>query len=638
MQSLRERRTHRSNSSSQQFKKDSSPSTSPLSHHVRTITASKICIIVQTFLNLIFILIFLSNRHRTTTQALTKDQSVPSSPLLKPSPSTVYDCHVTVYIYDRPNHLLNLLHDIAREADAAHINVAVNVIDDNSYACQYPPQPHNIYEPHSEATNASQIFVTVPLPNTLPCQASHRFIHVEKFAHHRGWSIFVSKYRHSRRRYWHLIRHAHLLLRDIRTRFHLFLPDDDRLARNFFPTVFAKWHQIEDSRKLTLMLHVEETREHVPVWTDLKPRPIGNHLTRIGWVESGNFLCTSELLQFLNWSFPYIPVRRWIDNPPISSGVGATLSHLIHDSHRRMYRTDQSFVAHVGTTLSKMNAQFRSTTSPALLTKYFADGDKSYHHLLTEAATVTASIASHWVRETSLHAAVYSLAPQVDHLNVYLNGYESIPAFLQAPFISVIRSDDPHSAGDIGDIGKFFWCNNLTTEYHLTADDDIIYPPDYVSKLRSFHQQYRTPLVVGVHGIRMKNEMLMPKGASRHSTGYYGSREVWMATQTVAEATNVHIIGTGTMLYKVAEVGPMVLFDVFQKKNMADIWFGLLMQERHIPMMVIPHEEGWLVEVVGTFEDSIYKRSTRSRSAHRAQTLASQSIASWKLFKPSLAQ
>lgn len=58
-------------------------------------------------------------------------------------------------------------------------------------------------------------------------------------------------------------------------------------THNFFPDVFEKWLLLSDHRKFTLMLHVDEAREHMD---RLKPCAIGIYITRTGWVELGNFL------------------------------------------------------------------------------------------------------------------------------------------------------------------------------------------------------------------------------------------------------------------------------------------------------------------------------------------------------------
>ena len=553
-----------------------------------------------------------------------------------------YDVVVTLYAYDRPRALLVLLEDIAREADLSGLHVVVHVIDDNSMSCTFGSSPINVFDVRDEDTDvlardlmdvSTSFNSSEDFRSRASCAARIRFRLVEEFVRARNWRLFVSQYRHGRRRYWHLVRIAMALLKDLSAKYYIFLPDDDRLATGFFSKAISAWESITDERKLTLMLHIEETRDSVPVWTNVKPRPYGGELYRIGWVESGNFLCDDRLLNFLNWSFPRVPIDRWINNPSVSSGVGSTLSELIHSSGLRMYRTRESLVAHIGVTLSKMNAAFRKKHAPALLTKYFADGDDAYGRHLREAATVSASMASLWLRETSLHAAVDSLAPQVDHLYIFLNDYDVVPSFLRQPFITVARSQD---SGDKGDVGKFYWCNDLDTEFQITVDDDIVYPENYVSKLLQFWHSFQPPVVVGVHGIRVKQKDLQPADGKR-GKGYYGSREVWMATEDVPEAVNVHILGTGTILYRPSDFGEIDVEQIFPQKNMADIWFGGLAKTLKVPMMVIPHRTGWIQEVRGTFEDSIYVKSTRRRSSDRQQTKVAQGFAPWVLHTPLLA-
>lgn len=546
-----------------------------------------------------------------------------------------FDCYITIYSYDRPRALLNLLQDIIREADHENIRVAVNVIDDNSYGCIFPPIDENMFDVHGTGSHDLHLVKINFNETTTFCAARSRFRHVENTLRSRNWNLYVSKYRHGRRRHWHLIRMAHMLLHPTSADYYMFLPDDDRLATGFFTNVFHHWNVIKDERKLTLMLHVEETRENVAVWTKLKPEAIGNGIIRIGWVESGNFVCTEKFLRFMNWSFPRVPLKRWKDNPPISSGVGSKISELVHASNMRMYRTDKSFVAHVGVSSSKMNAEFRPKGKPFLLTKYFADGDEKYEAMLLEAATATVSIASHWTRETSLHSAINSLGPQVDHINVYLNDYDRIPPYLQAPYITVMSSKDKASRGDIGDIGKFFWSNEITTEFHLTADDDLIYPEDYVTSLIAFWRKYKAPLVVSAHGIRIKHEELSPPHG-RRGKGYYGSREVWMAMEMVNKPAAVHILGTGTMLYRPHDIGRIEIDSMFPSPNMADIWFAILAQRLKLPMVVIPHHRLWIQEIPGTFENSIYKQSTRTRNSERNQTEAVKSVGTWEIHEPVL--
>lgn len=548
--------------------------------------------------------------------------------------------YVVIYSYDRPALLHQLLMDVERQA-SEKFRIVVIVIDDNSFDC-IPVTPCNSNPFDSDSTD---LFLTQLTPAAelsapkLSCISRHRFVRAETVISRnaeRGWRLYVSQYRHGRRRYWHLVRMAHEVLHEVVDssiqQYFLFLPDDVRLSSSFFERATSAWDSIDHPRKLSLMLHIEKSRENVAVWTDLLPKQVTADLFRIGWVESGNFIADRTFLDFFNWSFPRVPISRWTKNPPISSGVGAVMSETIHGRRHRMYRTRHSLLAHVGTTVSKMNAAFRNRKEPMHPTLNFIDGEEAYKSLLRDASTVTASIASAWYREVSLHSVVHSLAPQVDHINVYLNGYDVVPPFLRATYITAVLSSETE-AGDLGDIGKFHWANGLSSMYHLTADDDIVYPPDYVKMMLQSINEFVPPTVVGVHGIRLREEDLVPASGKR-GKGYYGSREVLMATEEVSNFSVVHILGTGTMLYRVADVGHIAIDEVFPRPNMADVWFGILGQKRSLPFIVVPHKKGWIKEVPGTFDDSIYRRATRRKRADRFQTEAAISAVPWKLHVP----
>ena len=162
--------------------------------------------------------------------------------------------------------------------------------------------------------------------------------------------------------------------------------------------------------------------------------------------------------------------------------------------------------------------------------------------------------------------------------------------------------------------------NDIESKFHLTVDDDIVYPEDYVEKMVRFLEGFEGGVAVGVHGIRLKEWI---------RNGYYGSREVYMGVEKVEKEVGVHILGTGTMLYRAKDLGKVEVMEVFREPNMADVWFGILAQRLGLPLVVIPHEEGWLKEIPGTFEDSLYRRFTRRRLADRLQTRAVKSVDSW---------
>lgn len=198
------------------------------------------------------------------------------------------------------------------------------------------------------------------------------------------------------------------------------------------------------------------------------------------------------------------------------------------------------------------------------------------------------SIASISSREESLRRVVASLLPQIERLNVYLNDYGRVPAFLQHPKIVVARSQDH---GDIGDAGKFFWLG-ADTKYYLTCDDDIVYPPDYVNRTVTTIERYGRRAVIGWHGSILAESF----------RDYYEDRRILSFYVNLEHDTPVHILGTGTIGFHPSTIR-LALAD-FKVPNMADVWFGLKGQEQTVPFIVRAHRAGELVPVLDGAQDT----------------------------------
>jgi len=202
------------------------------------------------------------------------------------------------------------------------------------------------------------------------------------------------------------------------------------------------------------------------------------------------------------------------------------------------------------------------------------------------------SMASIPARRKTLKEAVESLLPQVDRVNVYLNEYRDVPSFLNHPKIRVARSQ---KHGNRGDAGKFFW-SGRGRGYHLTADDDIIYPKGYVTRLVNAIDHYGRRAVLSFHGT-----VLRP-GAKV----YYKDRVTTFRCLDGVDGNHpVHVAGTGVMGYHsdALKVTP----EDFKHPNMADVWMGLLCQKARVPCVVLQHKGGWLKS--HWIPDTIFRKS-----------------------------
>ncbi len=218
--------------------------------------------------------------------------------------------------------------------------------------------------------------------------------------------------------------------------------------------------------------------------------------------------------------------------------------------------------------------------------------DLNISKLSINAEKITASLVTIPSRVKTLEKVINSIIEQVDILRVYLNNFETIPPCLKNEKITICNSKE---YGEIADNGKYFNAETLVG-FHFTIDDDIIYPSNYVEKLKSALIRYSFKPVIGLHGIRIKDSFKR----------YYDevSREILSFTSKLEEDRYVHILGTGTVAYHTSSVH--FNLDNIENTHMIDIYFGKYCQFNSIPMICIAREENWLLEIETPEETRIY--------------------------------
>lgn len=233
---------------------------------------------------------------------------------------------------------------------------------------------------------------------------------------------------------------------------------------------------------------------------------------------------------------------------------------------------------------------------------------------------VTASLASIPDREKELEKTVLSLIPQVDQLNVYLNNYHQVPAFLKHDKITVARSQEH---GDLGDAGKFFWADEVRG-VHLTCDDDIIYPHNYARSMLEALRKHNWKTAVSHHG------RTLPEKPVRY---YRGHLHMWHCGH-VSEGGTAHVLGTGVLAYHTDFVRPSL--SDFPKPNMADVCFGLYCQREQIPCVCLPHAAGWIQiqEIQRTIWSASHHADGTAMDTRAQQDKAVKRAAPWVLHEP----
>ena len=188
---------------------------------------------------------------------------------------------------------------------------------------------------------------------------------------------------------------------------------------------------------------------------------------------------------------------------------------------------------------------------------------------------VYAALATIPQRKRTLKKVVSSLMPQVDKVFIYFNGHDRVPSWVKEDDKIEYAMSRDH--GDLGDVGKFFWCQDYDGVF-FTCDDDIVYPDDYVKSTVSFLERFKFNVVGTLHGATI----------NRGATQYHAGKKLYSLKSTQPVSKQVHIGGTGCMAFHTDTIRPEL--EWFKLSNMADIWIGERCQQLRIPIIMKAHE------------------------------------------------
>lgn len=209
---------------------------------------------------------------------------------------------------------------------------------------------------------------------------------------------------------------------------------------------------------------------------------------------------------------------------------------------------------------------------------------------------VVACMATFPPRKEIAAQALASLVDQVDHLYVYLNQYDTVPMEFQHPKVSAVLASE--AVGDLRDLGKFYFIDELRDDTVLLVDDDILYPQDYATTLVGSLRHVAVPAVVGVHG------RILREGFA----DYFTHSRVIHFQQPLAGDMLVDVLGTGTVAFVPERIG--LTFDMVAAKGMADIDMAIIARSRGVPMVAVAHRGMWMRDlsaVSGNSDNSLYE-------------------------------
>lgn len=380
------------------------------------------------------------------------------------------------------------------------------------------------------------------------------------------YQYIVNPVNNAKVNYWKTINMAYGILSDKQFDYFIQLADDMKLVRDFFHMAIRKWKHIDDEKKACLNISVDFTRLMKAFWTSVQPHHVsfnGYEYIRTGWTDLC-FISSRAYLEALNFTVDPVSLK-WSGNKDLSSGVGMQISRRLIAGGYSIYSLKRSLVISDDHP-SVMHPELRKRQK--LVTNHDLD-------------RVTASMATMPGRESSLMSVVESIIHQVDELRIYANNLTRKNIHLHHKKVKWFYSKD--HLGDLGDVGKFYQCEDISG-YHFTIDDDLIYPSDYVYTMIEAIERYGRKCVISAHG------RIFPTGPVR--SYYKGAMQQFSCLRNVSQDVYAHVVGTGVLAYHTDTL--KVPFGIFEASNMADIWFSRHCQQKGIPRMIIKHQGGWI--------------------------------------------
>ena len=201
---------------------------------------------------------------------------------------------------------------------------------------------------------------------------------------------------------------------------------------------------------------------------------------------------------------------------------------------------------------------------------------------------VSVSICSHPARVALLKFSVFSLLRQVDAIYIYLNNIESIPWWLRHPKIHVQRSSS--ALGDLKSTGKYYF-DSMIEGFHFVADDDLIYPSDYVSRMLQTLEKYGRNCLLCSHGSVVKYPPIR----------YYQHRILSHFAEAQSRDMSVQIGSFGTLAYHTDVIRFTV--DDFPSPNMDDVYGSLKARRQGLPIISIARPHRWIHKTPPVNED-----------------------------------
>lgn len=149
-------------------------------------------------------------------------------------------------------------------------------------------------------------------------------------------------------------------------------------------------------------------------------------------------------------------------------------------------------------------------------------------------------------------------------------------------FDKVLIYDNSKSTIDLTDNGKFAGLFTLKEPcYYFTLDDDLIYPPDYVSRMVEAINY--TGRIVTCHGRVLLGEDL----------NYYNGHKFFSCLGDVMHDGLIDVAGTGVTAFRTDYFNPIQVA-LNANQRMSDLIFSYYAKKEGKKILMLPHLKGWI--------------------------------------------
>ena len=283
-------------------------------------------------------------------------------------------------------------------------------------------------------------------------------------------------------------------------------------------------------------------------WNQLPPQ-LEDDKIKIFFTDCA-FFTNYKTLKRLGFYINSINERRF-KRPNISSGVGQQLTNRLNACKIDIFHPYESLAFH-GEHDSVMNAEERKRNPLVSVSKF------------KPSKPIVIGIATFKGREKALERCIESLNKQTipySEIHIY-NNEENV---------------------DLTDNGKFY---GLLSEkandcYYFSCDDDLIYPPTYISDMVQAIEQHKC--IVTHHGRKLR-------GTNRdYYRGHYSLR---CLARNVREM-EIDVAGTGVTAFSTEYFNPRgIIFD--KRHRMSDCLFSLLAAQQQKKIIILKHLLGYI--------------------------------------------